>query len=370
MKTKVLLKDILFSKEKVKIIAQQIKMVYSKFDDKAFIKDVVKKFPELELKHRMYWMRKMFEKYLPTDYNKSLRILLDSLASLDSLDQENLFVYATHSDFIEANGCDKKNLKTSLNALGVFTKHCSSEFGVRPFINKFPKETLAKMLSWSKSKNVHQRRLASEGLRPKLPWAQAINFDYKKGAEPLDNLFYDKERYVTRSVANHLNDISKIDPDFVVSKLAEWKKSKKQNNLEMRYIINHSLRTLIKKGNKNALKFLGYNSSPKIEVKNLKILNPKIKIGESINFSFDVLAKADENLIIDFVVTYATPRKHKSQKVFKIKGVKLKKGESLLIKKKQTFKKMTTKKLYSGKHILEIQINGKIFDLIFFNLKI
>jgi len=67
------------------------------------------------------------------------------------------------------------------------------------------------MLNWSKSENYHHRRLASEGSRQKLPWCQKINLDYKKTIKILDNLYFDESRYVTRSVANHLNDISKID---------------------------------------------------------------------------------------------------------------------------------------------------------------
>jgi ribosomal protein S4E len=48
-----------------------------------------------------------------------------------------------------------------------------------------------------------------------------------------------------------------------------------------------------------------------------------------------------------------------SKKVFKIKKVLLIKGENITINKKQAFKLMTTKKLYSGEYSLIIQINGK-----------
>lgn len=70
--------------------------------------------------------------------------------------------------------------------------------------------------------NQHQKRLTSEGLRPKLPWAIGITLDYREGAKPLENLYYDSGRYVTRSVANHLNDISKMEPSYVLSRLNEW----------------------------------------------------------------------------------------------------------------------------------------------------
>ena len=112
------------------------------------------------------------------------------------------------------------------------------------------------MKQWSKSDHYHFRRLASEGTRASLPWGIKINLDYKKPIEILDGLYYDNTRFVTRSVANHMNDISKKDASLVLDILKKWKDSKKQNKKEMDFIISHSLRTLVKDGNKEALDFL------------------------------------------------------------------------------------------------------------------
>jgi 3-methyladenine DNA glycosylase AlkC len=79
--------------------------------------------------------------------------------------------------FVSENGCNKKYLKSSLKALERLTKNFSVEDNIRFFINKFPKETFDFMKKMSESKNYHQRRLSSEGLRPKLPWCIGINFD-------------------------------------------------------------------------------------------------------------------------------------------------------------------------------------------------
>jgi 3-methyladenine DNA glycosylase AlkC len=112
------------------------------------------------------------------------------------------------------------------------------------------------MKEWAKSEHYHQRRLASEGTRPSLPWAIKVNLDYKKPIEILDVLYCDNTRYVTRSVANHMNDISKRDASLVLDTLRKWKNSKKQNKKEMDFIISHSLRTLVKDGNREALNLL------------------------------------------------------------------------------------------------------------------
>lgn len=354
-KAKVSLKDELFNVDTVSILANSIKSVYETLDEQIFIEDIVSNFNNLELKARINWISKMIDKHLPSSFQTTVNILKDSLSKTSI---ESMFAFAAYPEYVSIRGCTKEDLNLSLYMLGEFTKRFSAEFAIRDFINMFPEETYNIMLEWSKSKNVHQRRLASEGLRPKLPWALGINFDYKKGCLPLHNLFNDKERYVTRSVANHLNDISKIDPELVLSILNKWKESNKQESKEMEYIISHSLRTLVKKGHKGTLEFLGYGTSPKIDVLNLTIKNQSIKIGDSIEFSFEIIGKGNEELIVDYKVIYPMANTKKSEKVFKIKKLSVKKDSSTIISKKHAFRVMTTKKLYSGNYVLIIQING------------
>ncbi|WP_432664437.1 hypothetical protein R9X47_28410 [Wukongibacter baidiensis] len=366
-KTTLLLKDQLFNEETVGIVADCIVNAYPDLDKRSFTDDIVRGFPNRELKERMSWMREIIEKYLPDNYETTIAILLNSLKNVTAAGD---FTFSSYTDYVMANGCKREHLELSLNTIGEFTKFFSGEFAIRRFINEFPEETYEKMEEWSLSDNVDQRRLASEGLRPKLPWAIGINFDYKKGAQVLDNLYYDNERYVTRSVANHLNDLSKIDPDYVVEILDKWQKSKKQTDKEMSYIIGHALRTSIKRGHINTLEFLGYNREPEIEVKQLKILKKDLKLGEYLEFSFDIIAMKKESLIIDYKITYPMANNKTSEKVFKIKKAVIKKGDPLTVEKRHLFKKMTTKKLYSGDYKIEIQINGKIYEGGRFNLKV
>jgi hypothetical protein len=57
-----------------------------------------------------------------------------------------------------------------------------------------------------------------------------------------------------------------------------------------------------------------------------------------------------------------------SPKTFKIKTKKLHKGESLTICKKQSFKLISTRKMYIGDHKIEILINGVSYDSLGFHL--
>ena len=75
-------------------------------------------------------------------------------------------------DFVATYGMDEWDL--SLPALGHFTKYYSSELAIRPFLDKDPEKGMACMMAWAEDKNPKIRRLASEGCRPRLPWAMAL----------------------------------------------------------------------------------------------------------------------------------------------------------------------------------------------------
>lgn len=360
------LKDDLFNAQKVEKISLEIQSVYAEFNIYAFNKDVVDAFPKLELKERIYHIRDMFKKYLPDDYVEATNILLSALPSeLDpkkSDDDYGDFIYAPYSDYVSFYGCTDEHLDFSLEALREMTKRFSVEFAIRDFINHYPEKTLEMLYECALSKNYHERRLASEGLRPKLPWAKKLILDYNESFKHLDDLFYDKTRYVTRSVANHLNDIAKIDAPLVVETLIRWTKSGKQNPKEMEYITTHGLRTLVKKGDENALALLGYVKSPSILVSDLALHTNVVRVGESLVFELEIEAKEETKLIVDYIMYFQTKLGTLSPKVHKLKKVNLKKGEKIILQKKHPLKaEMSTRTLYEGEHRVEVQINGVVY---------
>jgi len=375
MQKKFSLKDELFNPTKVHQIASEIKEVYKAFEQEKFEKEVTDKFSELELKERIAHIRNMFAKYLPNDYVKATTILLKALPKeLDptlSDDDFGEFIYAPYSDFVATFGCKEEYLEFSLQALREMTKRFSVEYTIRDFINAFPKESFEMLRECSLSQNYHERRLASEGLRPKLPWGKKISLDYTLPITLLDNLYHDKSRFVTRSVANHLNDISKIDASLVIKTLKRWKATNKQSGKEMEFIVSHSLRTLVKEGNFEALELLGYGVNPLIEIANFNLNSLEVRVGEALEFSFTIKAKADEALMVDYLLYFQTKVGKLTPKVHKIKKLELKKGEQISICKKHLFKaNMTTRKFYAGEHRFALQINGKVLNEVMFLLKV
>jgi 3-methyladenine DNA glycosylase AlkC len=353
------LKDKLFNKTKVEYLSNLIKNSYNIFDKNNFDKKIMKTLLDLELKEKMTLITNTLYTHLPKNFNKSIDIMIYSLPKVIDGEEWGDFIFGSYCEYIQTYGCNKENLEKSFYALEMFSEFFSGEFAIKDFINKFPSETFVFLEIMSKHKNFMCRRLASEGFRPKLPWAKKINYNYKLGAKLLNNLYFDNNRIVTISVANHLNDISKIDSNLVLEILTRWRNSNKQNDLEMEYIINHSVRGLIKAGNKQTLEFLGYSSEPRVCILNFNLLNNKIKLGEHIEFNFNLLTDFDENLIVDYKITYPTRTGRLSTKVFKLKRFEIKcKHGKVKIKKRHKFVSMSTKKLYAGNYKLELIING------------
>lgn len=371
-KTSFSLKDQLFNPEKVNYLSGLVSSVYPAFEAEQFQHDVMVEFPQLELKERIAHITECLRKYLPDSYLEALSLLLQALPpELDpnlSDDDFGDFIFSPISLFVATYGCSQEHLKASFEALKECTKRFSAEYAIRFFINEFPEETLAFLTECATDSHYHVRRWASEGTRPKLPWAQSLVTEYTQPLPILDLLFADSTRFVTRSVANHLNDISKIDPDLVVETLQRWQASQSQEPKEMDFITRHSLRTLVKKGHVGALAMLGFPSEPNVTISELQTSTPEVKLGEAFEFSLVLTSHEDQKLLIDYVMEFATTGKRARTKVFKLKQWDAQADSSQTLRKKHRMKLMTTRSLNLGQHTITLQINGQAYDSLSFEL--
>lgn len=366
MTKKVLLKDILFNKAKVEHIAGEIHRVHRSFPKDRFIRDVVTRFPELELKARIAWIAECLKKYLPSDYTRAVSILINALPLPNnpalSDDDFGDFIYAPYAEYVAQNGCTKEYLRCSLNALYAMTQRFSAEDAIRSFINAFPDVTLKVLKEWTQDGHYHVRRLCSEGTRPKLPWSRKIHIPVSASLPILDRLFFDTTRFVTRSVANHINDISKIDSDVVFDTLSKWKASGRQKPAEMDYIIRHALRTLIKQGHPKAIRMLGFRPAPRVSVSQL-IVPQVVTMNTALEFSFIIQSEENTSVLIDYILSFQNKTATRnSKKVFKLTQRTLVRDQPVIVSKRHKLRaNMTTRTLYPGKHTIEIQINGKVY---------
>lgn len=367
------LKDELFNAETVGRLSGWLAGAHPGFDQSGFQSDVLGAFGELELKQRIVHISETMAKYLPADYPKACEIVVAALPEpLDptlSDDDFGEFIIAPLSSFVAIYGATEEHLEQSLQALVETTKRFSAEFAIRTFIKAFPERTLEFLRACARDDNYHVRRLASEGTRPSLPWAGKIPIPYADPLPILDVLYSDRTRFVTRSVANHLNDIAKLDPGLVIDTLSRWRDAGQQGEKEMAFIIEHACRTLVKQGDATALALMGYGDKPKVAVADFETSTPVVQVGTAFEFSFTLKTRADQKLMIDYLMSFAgADGSLGGSKVFKLKRLDATKGESVALKKRHPMKLMTTRRLYEGTHTITLQVNGHELDSLSFEL--
>lgn len=353
------LKDQLFNEGKVLYLAG---LFGDSIEGERFVSEVMAKLPELELKARITHISEVLAGHLPDDFGAAASIIEAALpAPLDpskSDDDFGDFILSPLGAYVASNGLDE--LEVALPLLKELTKRFSVEFDIRHFLNAHPEVTMATMAEWAVDEHYHVRRLASEGTRPVLPWGVKVGLSLEEPIALLDKLYYDRARFVTRSVANHLNDITKKDPELVLRTLARWRDEGKQDSKELDWMERHALRTLVKKGHVGALERLGYRASPEISVD--MRFSETLKIGEVGQLEVSIMATRDERLMVDYVIEFVKANGARRPKVFKLKKLDVKAGARVDLTKNHRFLKgASTFTHFTGVQMIYMQINGQKF---------
>jgi 3-methyladenine DNA glycosylase AlkC len=251
------------------------------------------------------------------------------------------------------------------------TKRFSAEFSIRAFLIKYPERTYAQMLAWARDDNAHLRRLASEGTRPRLPWAprlRAFQQDPRPVIALLELLKDDPERYVQRSVANSLNDIGKDHPELVVEVCRRWLKGA---TADRQWVVKHALRSLVKKGHRGALETLGAGGRPNIRITGVKLTPKNVELGGIVRFSFEIasMGKEDQYLLIDYAVHFVKANGATKPKVFKLRKVVLAPSARIDLGGAISLAEMTTRRHYPGRHRINALINGVTHPLAEFDVR-
>ncbi|CEN51797.1 DNA alkylation repair protein [Capnocytophaga canis] len=216
-----------FGANLAELLAEKINRVYPDFNSKNFIKDTGNKVIGQTYTQRIITIADLLKNYLSVDYKEALRVLLSILGE-ENPNQTGMFTHyywiLPIGKFVERYGINHFTL--SMNAIEEITKRNTGEYAVRPFIRKYPEKSLEIIEKWAKSPNFHLRRLASEGLRPKLPWASKLDTFVENPApvfQILELLKDDEIMFVKKSVANHLTDWLKMNKEAVLPLIHRWK---------------------------------------------------------------------------------------------------------------------------------------------------
>jgi 3-methyladenine DNA glycosylase AlkC len=331
------------------------------FNRQQFIDAVTNGLENRSLNERLRFTTITLKNHLPENFKEAVQLLNTVIPNTAKGYTSLIF-----PDYIGQFGVH--DFETSMEALAYYTQFGSSEFAIREFLKYDFDRTIEVMKLWTESPCHHIRRLASEGCRPRLPWAMAIP-ELKKNPNPilpiLTILKSDSSEYVRRSVANNLNDIAKDNPQIVIEIARKWKGQAKETDA----IIKHACRTLLKQGNTEILKHFGLDSS-KATVANFKINTPKVAIGNHLEFSFSIQNNDEkpQTIRLEYAVYYLRQNGQLSKKVFKISERVFEQNQSSHINRKQSFKLITTRKFYAGEQKLSIIINGEEKESTIFEL--
>jgi 3-methyladenine DNA glycosylase AlkC len=234
-----------FGENLAELLANKITKVHKKFPQKDFVEYVTQDYQKLELKDRVNLISKSLKIHLPNNYANAIDILLQIFGEPNPNETGMFSSYSwllPVSAYIENYGLEDFDL--SMQIIYELTQRCTGEFAVRPFIRKYPTSSLVYFSKWSLDNNFHVRRLASEALRPKLPWAKKLDLfidNYQPVFNILENLKEDPIKFVQKSVANNLNDYLKVNFLPTMKLLADWGET---DNVHTLWIIKHAKRNL------------------------------------------------------------------------------------------------------------------------------
>lgn len=340
-----------FSEQFLHEFSAIVKQAYSSFNSEHFLQLVFDdQWHEKQLKQRIRHISTSLGQTLPANYDEAIAILSDISPQCTG------FEYLFFPDFIELYGLP--HWDTSMQALAHFTSSSSSEFAVRPFIAHDPARMMQQMFAWANHPNHHIRRLASEGCRPKLPWAAPLRMFIADPAPIipiLQQLKADESEYVIKSVANNLNDIAKDHPNLVIQLAREWLGQDSRTN----WIVKHGCRTLLRKADPEVLALFGLNTTPHVTISQLALSHKQLAIGEALEFSFLIRASADtpQLLRVEYAIDFVKANGKTSRKLFKITENTFDQADRTYTRT-HSFKDLTTRKHYPGIHQLSIIING------------
>lgn len=352
-----------FSPALVRRLAADVVRAHPGFASRAFIQQATAGLDELELLDRGKHIAAALADHLPPAYPEAIEVLLESLGPEHATDElvgvgMAPFFYLPHVLFVAERGLD--HFELSMRAQFELTKRFSAEASIRPYIAREPERTLAVLRAWARDGNAHVRRLVSEGTRLRLPWAMRVPWldqNPQRILELLEMLKDDPTTLVRRSVANNLNDLGKVYPGLLVDTCARWLD---QAPSERRALVEHALRSAIKRGELGALRLLGFGEKPAVVVEGVRFAPAHVAIGGRVLVAFALRSKAgrSQDLLIDLAVHFVKANGSSSPKVFKLKRVTLPPHGRAALQTTISLAVHTTRKPRSGRHAVDVLVNG------------
>lgn len=128
-------------------------------------------------------------------------------------------------------------------------------------------------------------------------------------------------------------------------------------------LMKHACRTLIKKGDPDALNFYGFGAAPQIKMNAFSVSPDQIKFGEKVTLNCEIVSldKVEQSLVIDYVIHFQKQNNKTATRVLKWGTRNIAAGETISLQKSHAIVPVTVRKYCAGVHKVELQINGAIF---------
>jgi hypothetical protein len=138
---------------------------------------------------------------------------------------------------------------------------------------------------------------------------------------------------------------------------------------QRRWIVNHALRSAVKRADAGALGALGYGGKAAVKLRRIDV-PATARIGGTMRIGFEIHnpGRKVQRVMADMVVHFVKAR-GTGAKTFKLKALTLKPGESVAVGKSIALKQLTTRKHYPGRHRIDALLNGQRLPLGSFLLK-
>lgn len=367
----------LFSPDLVRCISRHLQRQVEGFDRRAFEANILSQLDALELKARAQLIADHVHTALPTDAKKRERILLAMLHP-DELNHANQpasdegicgWGILPLTQVVAEHGV--ADFDRCMQLLREMTKRFTAEYAVRSFLLADQSRAINILKTWVHDPNHHVRRLVCEGSRPRLPWAMQLP-ELKRDPSPmlplLEQLRDDESLYVRRSVANHLNDISKDHPERITALARAWRH---EASPEREALLRHACRGLIKQGDQATLAVFDRHP-PQLQKAPLQLSAQELRMGEVLELQMTLHSTANvpQQLTVDYVLHFLKANGQHAPKVFKGGLLRLAPGEKTTFRRSHQFREVTTRKHYPGEQRVCLRINGVDTDVMEFTLRV
>jgi hypothetical protein len=154
-----------------------------------------------------------------------------------------------------------------------------------------------------------------------LPWSfrlTDVQANLELCASILDNLKADSSLYVRKSVANHLNDITKDHPDWVLGliEVGTWTTPHRLDRPPRPAQPDQA-------GNTRALTIMGAGAKAEVNLHHLSVTPAVIRLGERINLSFSLesTSATAQKLVVDYAIDYVKSAGHSAAEGVQAQGL-------------------------------------------------